>query len=561
MPRRLLSALSILSLGAALLAGCSSSPAVAQVEQYSPKRAVGIPKLASLARDTYVNGPISSKGGPFMTDRFGRTILLHGVNAVYKYAPYTLTVSPGQPNSLTTADARRIALLGFNVVRVGIIWAGIEPGTGGPNQPQICTPGPSKDPGMWNEQVAQTYLSQVAKVVDELGKYHIYSLLDMHQDVWSSLFGGEGAPPWATCTSGNPVVIYPGRWSKNYSNPAVDAAFNNFFANSVVGGLQQEYQRSWKAVATRFANEPWIVGYDPINEPLALARSDEDKRLYATGLSCLYAGSGGRALEIGGSRDPLPCRSTIPTTGLLTVLMRADPHHLVFPEVDNASYRSKTLFVSTGRDLSRTVYNFHDYCPERSGVTGNPTSLVACSNHELVHLIREEQYRPLYDNKEQPNGPAIMMTEFGATSDPELARDLTLDASTVGLSWTWWAWRYYDDPTGSSSEALINDQNQFSPVAPILSETHAVAEAGTLLATQFAQATGNFTLVYQANTEIKAPTTIWISPTTYTVGYCAYVSGGTITSKPGSPYLTVANASNGATVVIRVEPGRCVASL
>jgi len=549
-------------LGASTLTSCSSTSD--QAQQYSATRSSGIESLAGMERNTYVNGPLSSKGGPFITDRFGRIVTLHGVNAVYKRAPYTLTVQPGRPNTLGTQDAARIAALGFNVVRLGVIWAGLEPGTGGPNQPAICTPGTPHDPGMWNQQTATAYLAQVQKVVDELGRHHIYSLIDMHQDIYSSVFSGEGAPAWAVCTSGNPVVVYPGRWSNNYSNPAVDASFQNFFNNSVVGGPQNENQRAWTAVATQLRSDPWVVGYDPMNEPLSLQASRLDTgdkgRVYAIGLSCLYAGSGGDAQEIG-TGDTLSCPKTVPSQGLIELLLSIDPNHLVFPEIDNATDHGKTLFVATSTDLTRVVYNFHDYCPQRSGVTGNPTSLESCSDTELVQMIRQEQLRPLYKNVTQPQGPAIMMTEFGATSDPTLADMLVLDASTLGLSWAWWSWRYYDDPTGSSAEAVISAENRYSPIVGALTHTHVVAVAGSLLTAQFGQATGDFTMVYVSNTSIAAPTTIFVTPTSPKIGYCAYVKGARITSKPGAAYLTIDNTSQGATVVVRIEPGHCVSSL
>jgi endoglycosylceramidase len=450
---------------------------------------------------------------------------------------------------------------GFNVVRLGVIWAGIEPGTGGPNQAKVCTPGPYKDPGMWNQRTAEAYLSQVTAVVAELGRFHIYSLLDMHQDIWSSVFGGEGAPAWAVCTSGNPLVIYPGRWSTNYVNPAVDASFLNFFDNAVQGGLQNEYARSWRAVAERFKDDPWVVGYDPINEPLALQHSvGHAHRLYSTGLSCLDGGSDGDTNEIGSTKT-LRCPSTIPKTGLIEMLLETDPHHLVFPEVDNATDNGRTLFVTKSNELSRVVYNFHAYCSQRSGRTGNPTHLTTCADAELLAMVKEEQLRPLYATPTQPGGPAIMMTEFGATSDESLAALLVGDASTVGLSWAWWSWRYYDDPTGSSDEALISSQNRYSPVIGPLTQTHAVAVAGSLLSASSGQPAGSFTLVYVTNTSIHAPTTIYISPSDYPVGYCVYASGATITSRSGAAYLSLDNQANGVTAVVRVEPGQCVGSL
>ena len=561
MLHRLLAPLVVVALGASLLGACgSSNSAQKEIQQFSSLRTAGVEKLTNLEKNTYVNGPLSTTNtGAFLTDRFGRTVSLHGVNAVYKLAPYTLTVTPGQPNSLAQADAVRISSLGFNVVRVGIIWAGIEPGHGGPNQPSVCNPGPYVDPGMWNQKVAEAYIAQVQKVVNELGQRHIYALLDMHQDIWSSVFSGEGAPAWATCTSGNPITISPGRWSNNYSNPAVVASFNNFFDNSVQGGLQQNYQRSWAAVAERFKSNPWVVGYDPINEPLALQSVDGYQgRDYSLGLSCLYGGAAGAQQEIN-STVALTCPTGVPTEGLLQVLSAIDTTHLLFPEIDNASDQGQTLFLASPGKLGRIVYNFHDYCSQRSGQTGNPTNVQACADMVLVQMIRQEQLRPLYATPEQPNGPAIMMTEFGATSSAALAALEVLDASSVGLSWAWWAWRYYNDPTGSSAEALISNQNTYSDVVAPLTQTHAVAVAGNVLTSQFSQATGNFSLVYSADPNIHAPTTVYVSPYDYQkTGYCVYVNGGTLTSKPGAAYVTVDNPTTHSTVLVRIEPGHCV---
>jgi hypothetical protein len=154
-----------------------------------------------------------------------------------------------------------------------------------------------------------------------------------------------------------------------------------------------------------------------------------------------------------------------------------------------------------------------------------------------------------------------MMTEFGATSDKALAQLLIQDAATVGLNWAWWSWRYYDDPTGSSSEALLSTpQNVFCPVVNALTDTRTVAVDGSVLVAQSSPSTGMYSLVYVAAG--KGPTTIFVSPKVYQqTGYCTYVSGGKISSKTGSPYLTVASGATGETVTVRLEPGACVPGL
>ena len=45
------------------------------------------------------------------------------------------------------AHASLMARLGFNVVRLGMTWKGLEPGTAPSNDPAICTPGTPQDPG------------------------------------------------------------------------------------------------------------------------------------------------------------------------------------------------------------------------------------------------------------------------------------------------------------------------------------------------------------------------------------------------------------------------------
>ena len=450
--------------------------------------------------------------------------------------------------------------LGFNVVRLGVIWAGIEPGSGGPNQPGICTLGAAKDPGMWNQKVADVYLARVRQVVNELGRHHIYSLIDMHQDVWSSVFGGEGAPPWAVCTDGIPITPSPGRWSHAYGNPSEIAAWNNFWYNDVVGGLQQQYQRAWGAVAKEFSKSPWVVGYDPINEPSAMTDVVATPEvLYSASLSCLYAGSGGQTFELDG-KTPIPCPIDVPKVGLIKTIESADHEHLVFPEVDNASGpQGEALFLGTTRSLPRTVYNFHDYCPQRSGVTGNPTDLPACSNHETTTMINNMDRRSYYATDSQPLGPAIMMTEFGATSTLDLASLLALDAESNNLSWTWWSWRYYDDPTGSSEEALIQADDQLSPIAPALTATYAPAIAGTPVDASTNISNGQFSMIWMSSPSITAPTTVFVDPLQFPYGYCTYVEGGgTITSKPDAQILTITNPSITQLVGVRVVPGKCL---
>src|SRR5438876_5939139 len=65
--------------------------------------------------------PLSHQGR-WITDAQGRVVNLHGINMVYKRAPYA-------PDAIGFGDddAAFLASQGFNVVRLGIIYKAVEP--------------------------------------------------------------------------------------------------------------------------------------------------------------------------------------------------------------------------------------------------------------------------------------------------------------------------------------------------------------------------------------------------------------------------------------------------
>ncbi|MHB1777673.1 MAG: cellulase family glycosylhydrolase [Acidimicrobiales bacterium] len=559
-----------------LAAGCGSPPPPSGIaRQYSSPKAIARPeqsaalagRRSSRARTTAAGrmaatsgpvAPISAPGGPYLRDGDGRVVMLHGVNATYKRAPYELYPDPGRPWNFSSADATAIAGLGFDVVRLGILWEGLEPGHGGANQPGICTPGPPGDPHMFDRAVADAYLARVAQTVDLLARHGVYTILDMHQDVYSGAFDGEGAPPWAVCTNGQPIVTATGRWSRNYRDPTLRIATDHFWDNDVVGDLQGQFDLVWSTVAGYFRHDPWVLGFDPYNEPFSSERTPGDALAFAVDLQCFYAGRA-RPGHLAGGSGQLHCPPTDPAVGVIGTIERADPGRLVLaePDIYTSQHVPNLLGPMPYPDL---VLNFHSYCRLRSPVTGEPTDTAACAAEVLTTLLARERERPLLSTPEQRGGPAWFLSEFGAADeDTAFIDQVTGYADLLGLGWAYWSWKYYDDPTGSSQEALASPDGRLAPVAGILSRPYPEAVAGTPESVLFDPPTDHFEMTYAADRRITAPTVIFVGGRLHypRTGYCATVDGGRIVSAPGAARLVVADDPQARTVSVDLSPGRC----
>jgi endoglycosylceramidase len=501
---------------------------------------------------------LSSPGGPYLYDSQGRVVLMHGVNVVYKHAPYIAYPDPGEPWNFDATDAAKMQKLGFNVVRLGIEWQALEPGSGGPNQPQVCTPGAPGNAHEWNRAVAERYLAHVAATVKLLARYGIYTLLDMHQDVYNQNFRGEGAPNWAVCTNNVPIVPKGGRWSNNYSNPTLQTAVGHFWSNDVVGNLQGNYDLVWKTVAQYFKNDPWVVGYDPYNEPFSTETQTASASTFTGQLECFYIGKAHAAFLANGA-GALTCPPGDPANGVIPTIQSVDSHHLTFVEPDIYWVTGGNIPSQLGPlPFKRIVFNFHVYCGDRSPLTGNPTDLLKCLQSEETAASEQEITRLSMASASQSAGPAGFMSEFGATTSVALAGFDVEWAGLDQLSWIYWAWKFYDDPTGSSAEGLVETDGSYSPVVTVLSRTYPQAVAGDPNSVIFNPFTGAFNMVYAPTQAAHGVTTIAVAASEhYPKGWCAAVKGGRITSKPGATHLTVQTVGHPAQVYITVTAGAC----
>ncbi|NGP61538.1 hypothetical protein FLT15_25280 [Paenibacillus thiaminolyticus] len=84
---------------------------------------------------------------------------------------------------------------------------------------------PEPEPGVCDDE----YVEGQRRLIRLAHRHQIRVFLDMHQDLYSTLFG-NGAPAWATFTDGE--LYEPGQvWSDAYLfNKAVQKAFDHYLA-------------------------------------------------------------------------------------------------------------------------------------------------------------------------------------------------------------------------------------------------------------------------------------------------------------------------------------------
>jgi hypothetical protein len=232
-------------------------------------------------------------------DEKGRRVLLRGVNlggsSKVPYIPNGATHIKsdfsnhrdisfvGRPFPLNEADEHfeRLKHWGFNCLRFLITWEAIE----------------HKGPGQYDMEYLD-YLEEIFKISES---YKFYTFIDPHQDVWSRMTGGDGAPGWTFAKVGlnfkkfdaadaalvmqyrhdpNDPAAYPEmHWTSNAVRFANGTMWTLFFGGkdfaqscnidglNVQDYLQQHFFTAIKQVAQRVKENPYIIGFEVLNEP------------------------------------------------------------------------------------------------------------------------------------------------------------------------------------------------------------------------------------------------------------------------------------------------------
>eukprot|EP00475_Leptophrys_vorax_P035095 TRINITY_DN5745_c0_g1_i1.p1 TRINITY_DN5745_c0_g1~~TRINITY_DN5745_c0_g1_i1.p1 ORF type:complete len:531 (-),score=105.03 TRINITY_DN5745_c0_g1_i1:143-1735(-) len=226
-----------------------------------------VPCFTRKLRDIAHHVSQSEYDGQFtIIDSEGRERHFRGFNTIVKGPPYLpVTDHFDWRWSLSKEDFQIMFDMGLNVIRLGVMWPGVEP---------------------VRNQYNHTYLKLLSSIVDQAGEYGINVVLDMHQDTLSAKTCGEGIPDWAfdgdpdfpfpwpfyqkitPGPDGHPTpeecshVNSPGELTKSASY-----AYQSIYSNR--DGLRDSFANCWKVVAAHFRHAKNIVGYNLINEPFA----------------------------------------------------------------------------------------------------------------------------------------------------------------------------------------------------------------------------------------------------------------------------------------------------
>jgi endoglycosylceramidase len=216
---------------------------------------------------------------PVWRDPGNRTLVFHGVNVVHKGFPYIPITSHFDSNfSFSSEDVAFLRSIGCNAIRLGIIWAGAQPMP----PPIEGTAGPFNT----------TYFEEIERLVVIAAAGGIRVLLDVHQDLYSAAFCGEGAPLWAALADNASAVLPfpepvgaafgPGDYDaegvptaaacdrhpwQNYQLAYRSAvAYQRLYTHPP---LRAAYAAFLQEIARRFKGNEAVLGLEIINEPFA----------------------------------------------------------------------------------------------------------------------------------------------------------------------------------------------------------------------------------------------------------------------------------------------------
>ncbi len=175
-----------------------------------------------------------------LRDEYGRQRIFRGENICIKEAK----LSPAKLQKQLNIKFNKLHKAGFNIIRLGITWALIEP-----------------EENKYNQEIIDV-LHGFVKRCEKTG---VYVMPDMHQDLYSKRFYGDGMPAWAIDKKIKPKR-FMAIWAEGYFYmDSVQQGFYDFWHN--INHVQDKFIKMWKHFADCFADCDNVIGYDYLNEP------------------------------------------------------------------------------------------------------------------------------------------------------------------------------------------------------------------------------------------------------------------------------------------------------
>jgi endoglycosylceramidase len=186
--------------------------------------------------------------GERLVDDQGRQIILRGIccGTRSKLPPfYPFEPEPDFDTALERY-ANAVQSLGFNVVRLLVIYEAAEP-----------------ERGSYDEE----YLTHYDKMVRAFADRGIYVIVDSHQDLFSRRFCGDGFPDWALPEEYRKMPQHADcrYWSLKYFTRPVAKSFDRLYSNEK--GIRDSYSAFFGMMAGRYRDAPAVIGFEPMNEP------------------------------------------------------------------------------------------------------------------------------------------------------------------------------------------------------------------------------------------------------------------------------------------------------
>ena len=426
----------------------------------------------------------------------GRQMIFHGVNTVVKGYPWVpLTTEFDIDISLNENDHINLSNLGVNIYRLGSMWPGIEPNEGEYNA---------------------TYIDSLRIITREASNYGIYTILDMHQDVLSEKYCGEGIPAWAaitdditfpspldeTYTDKSNIDGFPTRqdcskynWPKYYNTYNAGLAFQNLYTN--VNNVRDAWGKMWIHLATELGSvEDSILAYELINEPWSGDNMNNPKLF-------------------------------IPSVADKTYLQ---------PTYDSLANDIRTIDNTTLIMFAAVTWDDVVPCGFEHPPGGDE---YASQSVFAYHYYNKPQFLPkIYFHQRNADAERLqvgqILTEFERSNvDEDMTDDLYVEVANYAdkylLSWTNWEYKTFckenEESINSDSQAaaygscktgygshnwLYNDNGSIiSDTAKKLARTYTQYTAGNIINMIFDPITSDYEFIYEHNVDIKEPTIIY----------------------------------------------------